>query len=315
MFSVQSMSVGALAPRESAVDFSGRSWLGSYTRVAQDLFVREGWATRTLICSSDGPRAFLTLGIDPQIVADIAGIWNYLEARREVPGSDRLLEKGALANKVLEALIFSRIQNTNFNLFVPWGPRYNNLSPEVTTDSPEDRTLGQMAEVLRALRLYGVNSRLLFMPADTYGVEVNGRSKEKVEAYFASLRAVAELHLASLCELDWRPWSAIRAENRSRYEELRNDTALNFENLISPREYEEAIRTSTAFSKGADEATIEDRARRYCIERWVEARIIEELCSPTKLSLVREGKNKLDRSGPLKALYVIREEFRAPWIK
>ena len=169
------------------------------------------------------------------------------------------------------------------------------------------QTLQEIGEIFGKLSEKGFQVRFLLMPADLYGTEINSLSPVFVKDYFQSLEERAREQLSSTSEVIVRPWSLIR-ERFWRYESFQQEVAEDFSRFVSTSEYNSALKTAQAFNPQKRE----ESARAYCIERVVEGRIIEELYSPIKLSLVRKEKDMLD--GPLKRLYVVSKQNRAPWM-
>lgn len=205
------------------------------------------------------------------------------------------------------ALFNAQQQNKQVQFFSPWGPRYKNKSSLIRSEDPEMRTLQELGEIFGTLSEKGFPVRFLLMPADLYGTAINGLSPNVVQDYFKSLEERAREKLSVTSEVLVRPWSQIR-ERSWLYESLQEEVTEDFSRFVSATEYNSALKTAQAFNP----QKIEESARAYCVERVVEGRIIEKLYSPIKLSLVRKEKDMLD--GPLKRLYVISEQNRAPWL-
>jgi hypothetical protein len=225
-------------------------------------------------------------------------IYTYLDRQSIQPPQER--------DAIIRRLFLSRIEDKPLVLFTPWGPRYKNPQSEILKADPEIATLQEMNTVLKNFRKNGYRLELLLMPADIYATEVNGLCEEFVQSYFTSLAQAAQECLMGIT-LRMLPWSTIRSENRQRYDCLRNETDANFAKAVNQNEYLRAVQTARNFPN-------DDRvksARAYCIERIVEATIIEELFEPIKLSVVKKEKDVLD--GTLPRIYMIKK--RAPWLE
>lgn len=205
------------------------------------------------------------------------------------------------------ALFNARQESKPVQFFSPRGPRYKNKDSLIRTGDPEMQTLQDIGEIFRTLSEEGFQVRFLLMPADLYGTAINGLSPVFVKDYFQSLEERAQEKLSVASEVLVRPWSQIR-ERSWLYESLQEEVTEDFSKFVSATEYNSALKTAQAFNPQKRE----ESARAYCVERVVEGRIIEKLYSPIKLSLVRKEKDMLD--GPLKRLYVISEQNRAPWL-
>jgi hypothetical protein len=226
----------------------------------------------------------------------IANIWRYIK--------DRSIQTPEKPDKILEQLAIAKLTSKNLRLFSPWGPRYNRDSPRIERNDPEIATLKEIRTIFDRFEENGYKIDYLLMPADTYGTEVNGLSKEFVSDYFKWLEEWAYQELGNV---EVKPWSVIRDEQRKRYDELSSEINQNFSDWIKEGEYRNAVKVARVFNP----ERAEQSARKYCIERLVEGIIISEVYDPIKLSLVRKEKDSLD--GPLKRIYIIQN--RAPWLR
>ena len=230
----------------------------------------------------------------------VAGIWKYIK--------DNSIQTPERPDNILEQLATARLKPEILRLFSPWGPRYNRDTPRIENRDPETSTLREMQSVFERFGDRGFDIDLLLMPADTYGTEINGLSEGFVKEYFSWLEEWAYKELGE-SRATVKPWSAIREEQRDLYDRLRTEISQNLFDLIEEDEYRKAAKVAKIFNpEKAGES-----ARQYCIERLVEANIISEVYDPIKLSLVRKEKDALD--GPLKRIYVISGQNRAPWLK
>gem|GEM_PF-848066 len=282
---------------------------GRQGKQSLDLLVREGFVRKEFLV--DGEWVETLNGVRPsgvvycpgenqQMVESIARAWRDIKRCNEQQPADR--------NGILDKLTISRARNEPLTFFSPWGPRYKKSVPEIAEDDAEINALKVIRTNLRIFRPEGYDVRFLLMPADAYGTEVNSLDPQFVDRYFNSLASVAQEIVGSVADVEVKRWSEIRAENIGQYEARRPEIERG---LLDewPDEYQEALRAARQFNP--DDATAS--AMRYCVERIIEAEIIQEQYDPIKLSLVRKEKDALD--GSLKRIYVIPNRYRAPWLK
>lgn len=235
----------------------------------------------------------------PELV-DGGAAWKYIK--------EKSYQRPELSDEILRTLVMTRIYQDPLSLFSPWGPRYKNGSPKIVEGDREITTLREINEIFWRLNTFGYRKLdFLLMPADAYGTEINTLSPGFVNDYFKYLEDCAYRELGEN-RVEVKSWSSIRDERRDRYEELRREIKQDFDKLVKDGEYQRAVTVAKRFSPD-DPA---ESARRYCIERLVEGKIINELYDPIKLSLVRKEKDALD--GPLKRVYIIQPELRVPWM-
>ncbi|MBI3412556.1 MAG: hypothetical protein HY051_00555 [Candidatus Aenigmarchaeota archaeon] len=203
-------------------------------------------------------------------------------------------------------MIEAKLKPAKLRLFSPWGPRYNKKTSEIRGFDPEIGTLLEMRLTLEQLEGLRYPTELFLMPADVYGTEINNLSPQFVKEYFMQLSCAATSILGEMTELTIKPWSEIRDENYELYRVGCSLATSDFSSLVKAGELERAVRITQNF--GAKNP--EESARKYCVERLVEAALIADLYDPIKLSLVRKEKDSLD--GPLKRIYIIKN--RAPWM-
>ena len=225
---------------------------------------------------------------------DIVNLLNYIK--------ERSIESPENADKLRERSAISRVYDSQLTLFSPWGPNY---SGRYDLEN-ETRTLQEVRRRLKSFKVKNFRTRFILMPADLYGTEINRLPKSSVEEYFKRLSEIAFQMTDGLTDTIIKPWSQIREENNGRYQELRRQFNERLDQIIKPGQYERILRTAKVFNP----SNPEDSARRYCIERLAEGVLVEEVCSPVKMSLVRKDKDNLD--GPLPRIYIIRN--RAPWL-
>jgi len=225
---------------------------------------------------------------------DVAEMLKYLKYQA--------IQAPVYAEKIRERLLLSRTNDNELIVFSPWGPKYSGEMDLI----PETKTLEEVRERLKFAQ-NKLKTRYLLMPADLYGTEINRLSESAVKGYFERLSQLTYQILGETTSVSIKPWSEIRSENYSRYEELLRKFTAEFDSQVGEDEYRKAIRISKIF--GSENPA--ESARRYCLERLIEAVLIDELFSPVKLSLVKKEKDILD--GPLPRIYIISN--RAPWLK
>ncbi|MBI4015417.1 MAG: hypothetical protein HY362_01725 [Candidatus Aenigmarchaeota archaeon] len=152
--------------------------------------------------------------------------------------------------------------------------------------------------ILRYLKRYGIDAELLIMPADSYAMEVNGYSKDIVDRFICDMEG--------FCSGGSNPrtnivrWSKIREDNRGRYEELSRGFSVPID--ILQRLQERAQRFSLLSPVAS--------AARYASERYAEARIINEVLEPIKISAADTDVDVLD--GTLPRIYPFKMS-KFPW--
>jgi hypothetical protein len=198
--------------------------------------------------------------------------------------------------------VLCRLRFNNITLFTPWGPRYDwkNRGVEIKSGHREVTVLNFLAQMFNELRtnMPGKNIRWLFLGADLYGARINCLPVSAVGEYFASL---AEWLRIALPESEFRLWSEFDKLAEVHRQYARN----NFSKLV-PNGFL-AVAAETAKRFGSD-------PKIYIVERLAEARLMEELFRPIKISLVGRGKDhKVDADLP--RLYLLPKELHAPWLK
>ena len=201
----------------------------------------------------------------------------------------------------------ARLQEGALQIFSPWGPRYKKTAAKIEPSDPEIGTLREIKLAFEAFAGRNYQIRFLLMPADTYGIDINGLNSGFVREYFKWLEDAAYSELAKVAAVEVKPWSRIIEHSKYAYEELKREIRDDFFTRVGDRQYERAVMTALRFNP----ANVEQSARNYCIERVAEAEIIESLYGPIKMSLVRKEKDSLD--GKLKRIYIISN--RAPWMR
>lgn len=233
-------------------------------------------------------------------ITQLAALWDVLNERTKEAGG----QKPVGTEAIVEQLSRSIFDGMQLNIFTPWGPRYKTRYPEIRETDPEIATIMELRSVFRDFVRAGIEIRFILMPADFYGIEINGLRTEFVDAYFAALSDAMRSNLGGLVEIVVKPWSSIRKANQELYDELSGKAMESLSENPIPRR---AVETAKVFNS----LDPEESARRYILERLVEAQIIDKLYNPIKLSVVKKEKDELD--GSLKRLYIIKN--KAPWMQ
>lgn len=227
--------------------------------------------------------------------------WGFIVQRTE----QTTRQKPVRAESIIEQLAISKFESRELVFFSPWGPRYKTKNPEVDANSPEMLTIEELREIFGFFSRLEYRSCLLFMPADSYGTDINRLSQDFVQAYFTSLSNMLRIELRGLVDIKITPWSSIKEDNRPYYDEL----SVEVSRLIDASgnlQLRKAIDTARFF----DAENPQNSALKYVKERMIEAEIIDKVYNPIKLSLVRKEKDELD--GNLKRIYIVKN--RAPWM-
>lgn len=203
----------------------------------------------------------------------------------------------------IEDAILPRLREQNINLFTPWGPRYSweTRGAVIRESDKEVATLEFLYTVLAEMskRMPGKNLRWTFLGADLYGTRLNGLLEAVVIDYFASLSC----WLATLLpEAEFRLWS----EFDEVAEPYRKDARVNFDQFIRPGLIQRASLTTQIMGRGSDPEA-------YLVERLAEARLIEDLFRPIKVSCVMRHKDD-HVDADLPRLYIVPEYLTAPWM-
>ncbi|MEK9143510.1 MAG: hypothetical protein AAB481_02700, partial [Patescibacteria group bacterium] len=161
-------------------------------------------------------------------------------------------------------------------------------------------------------RYYGAPNAVLIMPADVYAIEINGDNPDRVTTYFSEIRVAANDLGFSV-----QPWSAIREQNLDLYEEILqwecSPEAL-FRSTPKALWYDGLFPAALSRNSALGEDAVHQSAFRYLQERIVEARVIEAVYTPIKLSMVSKQKDDIvDRELP--RVYILEKELKFPWLK
>lgn len=220
--------------------------------------------------------------------------------------SRMLTEKIPYPSDILTRLSKSNVVNP-LTLFVPWGVR-----PEGQFGSSEFSALSYIDRYRNLLKTLSIPSRVLLMLADVYALEINSYPKEPTLAYFARVRKEA-----SARNFEVIPWSIIRNHNQERYRKILqwegNPEAL-WRSIPRSLWYDGLLSAAYRRSGQNDDQGIRRAAFDYLKERIAEARIIESVYKPIKLSMVSPKKDTIVDCD-LPRLYILPPELRFPWLK
>jgi hypothetical protein len=218
----------------------------------------------------------------------------------------RKLTDQVIYNKAFLERISQSTKSNPLTLFVPWGVR-----PEGQFGSSEKAALGYIQNYQELLKQYAVPSTVLVMPADVYAIEVNGYAWEPTINYFNRVTQEAEARNFIV-----KPWSVIRKENMSLYQQVlcweANPEAL-WRTTPKALWYRDLLTAAYRRSRKQGDSAITQAAFDYLKERIAEARVIESVYRPIKLSMVSPKKDDIvDRDLP--RLYILPKNLRYPWI-
>lgn len=192
-------------------------------------------------------------------------------------------------------------------LFVPWG-----VSPLRTYSNNYDQAaLDQIKRYSLLLARYGVPNEVMIMPADLYATEINRYDLDLADQYCYAIAYEADDRGFSV-----KPWSKIREQNMEQYESiLRYECSPDALPRSTPKAlwYRSLLPASISRNSDRGEDAVRESAFRYLQERISEARIIESVYAPVKLSMVTPTKdNIVDRELP--RLYILEDSLRFPWL-
>lgn len=200
---------------------------------------------------------------------------------------------------------FAKSTKSNpLTLFVPWGVRPAGLFGE-----SEIKAMDIVKDYQTVLDKNAIPSRVLLMPADLYATEVNNYKENATSAYFSTVAREAEKRRFQVV-----PWSQIRRANRQLYDRILDGEA-SLESLwkTTPKSLWQDLLASADRRSKQDNKDIAKAAFDYLKERVAEARIIDAVYKPIKVSMVSPNKDAfVDRDLP--RLYLLPKELRFPWI-
>lgn len=216
------------------------------------------------------------------------------------------VEPPVYAGKIIDR--FLRASPDPLTLFIPWG-----ASRAKTRANDQDKAALRLVEQYsRMLLSYGIPNETLIMPVDVYAIEINDDDQARVAQYFLAIGAEAESLGFSV-----DPWSAIRERNRELYEStIRWECSPEALWRSTPKAlwYDSLLPASLArhANRGEDKAL--QSAFRYLQERIAEARVIDAVYQPLKLSMGSKQKDDIvDRELP--RVYLLEKNLRFPWLK
>ena len=228
----------------------------------------------------------------------------FLNARREESGK----QKPVRFDDIVDKLALCRIEGSELCFFSPWGPRYKIKTTEIDESSPEIATLREIRGILEGLISYGFKIRLLVMPADTYGTDINGLSESFVNGYFNALSNAIQGIMMPLAgegklTIDFIPWSRIKGENLEEYSRIKAS--------ISEMPIDKLMRDALKKAMVMNPDNINQSAKSYVEERVTESILIGQLYDPIKLSMVKKENDAADLQNFMR-IYVIKN--KAPWM-
>lgn len=207
---------------------------------------------------------------------------------------------------IIARLLKARATEEPLVLFVPWGVR-----PIGNLGQNEIRVMDRLQILKEILARKGINPDVLLMPADLYATEVNNQvNPDRAQAYFKQVTDTAISYNFRV-----KPWSIIRSENIEMYLSLRETlTEEEIRKLLTGHKVSEAITAARRRSGYDRQEDIESAAFAYLRERIAEAKIVEKIYEPIKVSAVAKNKdNEVDMNLP--RLYIIPESEQFPWLK
>ncbi len=216
-----------------------------------------------------------------------------------------------MAPPVYEQEVQTRLQRATtenpLTLFVPWGVR-----PSGKPGESEWTGLETIAEYQRMLAANGIRTNVLLMPADVYAIEVNGYDWGMVTGYFNWVWKQAEG-----MGFEVIPWSMLRKNNQDQYDRIlrweANPQTL-WKSIPKSLWYRDLLGAANRRSSGTTDEEIKTAAFQYLQERIAEARIIESLYTPIKVSMVSPTKDNIVDC-QLPRIYLLAKEDRFPWLQ
>jgi hypothetical protein len=206
--------------------------------------------------------------------------------------------------EIIRRMVISRRTGDELVLFVPWGVR------PINEPINEPLVMDKVSDASNTLKLRGINTRILLMPADLYATEINQINEDLVSNYFDYVRQEGEMR-----GFEVKPWSQIRSDRCREYKTLANQLSEEAITTMMPGGViERAIDASKRRSGRNGIRDVRDAAFAYLRERIIEAEIIEAIYQPIKISAVSKNKDSfVDRNLP--RLYIVPEKLQFPWLK
>ncbi len=270
-------------------------------QLLDDLVTRRVVEREYLLSGNWGPieKSRYNLGTVSPILESTAKVWKYIKERAVQPAEGQ--------KDIISTFFNARLDRRRVCFFSPWGPRYKKSDPYIKESDLEIKTLEEIGSFFEEVKRCGFSVDFVVMPADFYGTNINNLSPPFVREYFNSLKVIATSQLKDVCNLTVKPWSRFKAERAAQYDDLRRKVEMDSSAFFSDRQFEEALKTARVFNS----QNAYGSAWNYCVERVIEAILVEEAYKPIKLSLVRKEKDELD--GSLKRIYVLQK--KAPWLE
>lgn len=216
-----------------------------------------------------------------------------------------------------ERIITSR--DNTLQLFTPWGPPYNKDALNLR-EGPEIKTLKKLAEIARIFTSHKIDIQWIILGADLYGTEINRLgslngppriSEEVVKRYFSNLGRALSVRLS---KSKLYLWSQIRSKYQTAYFAYQQEyDSEKIKRLIGESSLKQMVYTARLICHLNSSEEAEIMALRYVQERICEARLIEAIWHPIKISLAPRHKDEIvDMELP--RLYLIPKELQTPWL-
>jgi len=275
--------------------FAKQQLLGKITQASREYRIGTTWLKRP----EGKPNETTYVFSNPEQLEDFCAlydIWIFL--------SQESVDPPVYPEKILTRVARARLTNSPLAIFTPWGPPYG-LRQEITQE--ELCILKRFREVGNFFKKKQIPFVWLIMGADLYGTEVNPERipQEVVDSYFANLEeAVSQ----ASTEFTFKKWSQIRQENMQIYSRLSQQYDEEKIMGVLPKGVVDRAQATAQKMSGPETAMA------YLRERILEAIIIENLCSPIKVSLAPKDKDTaVDMELP--RLYLVPPALRTPWVK
>lgn len=195
--------------------------------------------------------------------------------------------------------VLPRLAEPKVTVFIPWGPRYawRERGVSIQGNDKEVVTLRRLAHIQRQLSSHMPATKWdwFFLAADLYGFRLNHLEPAIVKDYFGSL---SEWLPKLIPDAKLRYWSEFDEQAKPVRDQLAKEP-------ISLSLLSRAEQTAERGGFG--------NAKNYLIERMTEARLIEELYRPIKMSLAPKHKD-VGVDGNLPCIYMVPKTLQAPWL-
>jgi len=202
-----------------------------------------------------------------------------------------------------EEKILPRLRGQEVTLFTPWGPRYawKERGLVIKPQDKEFKVIKLFSVMFHELQtnMPGKKFNWIFLGADLYGLKINNLPAEVVYKYFLNLEGSLKKILP---EAEFILWSELSQEA----EVYRREVEQNFGKYITPEVIKRAEKTAKHLVDAGN-------PREYLIERVAEAKLMEELFRPIKISCAPRHKDDVV-DYELPRLYFAPEKLLSPWL-